>query len=300
MKTLKTTKRQDAIFCLLILAYPLIQFSIFYVGVNASSVLMAFQRYDSGKYFWFGLDNFRQVIYNFGHLSELQYAVKNSLVAYIVGLGIGAPLSLLFSFFLYKNIRGFRFYRVMLFLPSVIPAIVLVLLYMYFVDRAIPDLHFKLFQEQKLGIVSNMDTAFAAVLFFNIFTSFGPKTLMYSSTMSGINDSVVESAKLDGASFMREFFSICLPMIYPTIVTFLVAGVAGIFTNQLSLFSFFGSTADFRMYTFGYYLYRNTQVAVSPAAYPYLSAVGLLMSLVAIPLTLVVRWLLLHYGPRTE
>lgn len=104
---------------------------------------------------------------------------------------------------------------------------------------------------------------------------------------------------MDGASPLQEFFKIVLPMIYPTITVFVTVGIAGIFTNQLGLFSFFGSSADVELYTFGYYLYKNVQGA-SVASYPYLSALGLLMTLVAAPITLAARCLMERFGPSAE
>jgi hypothetical protein len=41
-------RKQDLIFYIVMLAYPVLQFAIFYVGVNFNSILMAFQ-YFSGS-----------------------------------------------------------------------------------------------------------------------------------------------------------------------------------------------------------------------------------------------------------
>ena len=81
--------------------------------------------------------------------------------------------------------------------------------------------------------------------------------LMYSGAMSGVSDSVIEAAKLDGITPIREFFYIIVPLIYPTLVTFLVVEVAGIFTNQMNLYNFYGLKAEYSLYTFGYFLYKG-------------------------------------------
>ena len=59
----------------------------------------------------------------------------------------------------------------------------------------------------------------------------------------------------------------------------------------------YGATAPNDVSTYGYYFYTQTQGAQSIAEYPLLSAMGLLMSVVAIPLTLLVKWLLEKFGP---
>ena len=45
-KTLTTKRRNEAIFFTCLVAYPMIQFLIFYVAVNINSVLLAFQDYN--------------------------------------------------------------------------------------------------------------------------------------------------------------------------------------------------------------------------------------------------------------
>ena len=104
---------------------------------------------------------------------------------------------------------------------------------------------------------------------------------------------------LDGANLFEELIYIVLPLIYPTFVTFIVVGVGGIFTGQMALYSFFGPEADQSVQTFGYYLFKRTKMA-GDSDYPFLSAMGLLMTCIAAPLTFLVKWLLEKFGPSLE
>ena len=117
--------------------------------------------------------------------------------------------------------------------------------------------------------------------------------------MEDIPTSVVEAAKLDGATPMQEFFHITLPMIWPTLVTFLTVSVAGFFTNQMNLYSFYGDYAPNAMTNFGYVMFRETY-AVGASRYPYVASLGLFMTLIAAPLTFGVKFLLEKFGPKTE
>ena len=137
-------------------------------------------------------------------------------------------------------------------------------------------------------------------MFYNIWISFGASVLMYSNGMSGINQEIVESAHLDGATGIREFWHITLPLVWPVLSTFLITGIAGIFTDQRNLYSFFGNGTPTELQTYGYYLYRETQTAASRADYPPLAAMGLMMTVVVVPLTLIVRWALEKFGPKED
>ena len=44
-KTLSSKKAKDLIFCLLLIAVPMVQFCIFYLGVNLNSFTMVFQKW---------------------------------------------------------------------------------------------------------------------------------------------------------------------------------------------------------------------------------------------------------------
>lgn len=190
-----------------------------------------------------------------------------------------------------------------LFLPSIISAIVMVTIFQFFVERAIPAFVLKLFDVQIRGLMENISTRYATIMFYNIWVGFGTGVLMYSNGMSGISPDIVESAHLDGAEGIREFWYITLPLIYPTLSTFLITGVAGIFTNQINLYSFYGAGAPVGVQTYGYYLYMKTQLAQSmssEAEYPPLAAMGLLMTVVAVPLTMLVKWALEKFGPQEE
>ena len=123
---------------------------------------------------------------------------------------------------------------------------------------------------------------------------------MYSGAMNGIDPSVTEAAKLDGANPFVEFFCVILPLIFPTIQTFLVTGVASIFVNQVNLVAFEGYSTEAKYITVGYYLFSNAEQATTQAEYPLLATYGVSLTLIAAPLTLLTRWALEKFGPSAE
>ena len=146
------------------------------------------------------------------------------------------------------------------------------------------------------GLLENPATRFSAIMFYNVFIGFGTSVLMYSNSMSGISEEVIEAAKLDGATGIKKFFYVVFPQVFGTVSTFLIIGVAGIFTNQINLFSFYEASAPDDVRTLGYYLYVRAQLAVNEAEFPELSALGLLLTAIAVPLTMLVKRLLEKFG----
>ena len=131
------------------------------------------------------------------------------------------------------------------------------------------------------------------VLFYNVWVCFGAQILIYTGAMGQISPEILEAGKVDGVNSTREFFSIVIPMILPTVATFMIANVATIFTNQANLLAFFGTDLAPEHMTIGYYLYDLiADEKYKGAMYGYASAVGIICTFVAFPLTMLVKKLL--------
>lgn len=296
----KQTK--DLIFYIFLLIVPVVQFILFYVCVNFNSVLLSFQKISTLEgTTTFTFDNIINTFQLMTTDKTMLTIAGTSLLSYALILLIGTPLGLFFSYYIYKKFPFSSGFRVLLFLPSIISAIVMVTIFRFFVDRAVPEFFNKYLGTYMLGLTENTETRYATVIFYNIWIGFGTSVLMYSNSMSGISPDIVESAHLDGATGLREFWHITLPLIYPMLTTFLITGVIGIFNNQINLYSFYGGGAPLDLQTFGYYIYDATKKAgTSRSEYPPLAAMGLLLTCVAVPLTLSVKYLLERFGPSED
>jgi ABC-type sugar transport system permease subunit len=208
-------------------------------------------------------------------------------------------LGLVFAYYIYKKKFASKFYKIMLFLPSIISSIVLITIFKYFANFILPQLFEKWFDAEIPALTSDVSTTLGTIIFYNIFAGFGTSILLYSGAMTNVSESVLEAAKIDGVGPVREFVQIIVPLIYPTLKTLLITGVATIFTADMGLFSFYGTGAKPYLYTFGYYILRGARTATL-AEYPYLASVGVSLTFVAVPLTFFVRWLLTKFGPSVE
>ena len=282
-----------------LITLPLIQFCVMYLYVNFNSLVMAFRSYDmdTNSWSWVGFANFKSLFYDIKTLPELTYGFKNSLISWAVSLAISLPVSLFFAYYIFKGFRFSKAFRILLFVPSVISVSILTIIFKYYAETFMPQVLNGILGTRLRGFLSNKNTVFTTILFFNIFIGFGVSVLMYTGAMNGISESVIEAAKLDGVNTIQEFFCIVFPQIIGTVSVFLVTGIAGIFTNQLNLYSIFHSEAHARVYTIGYYLYRTIQQSTSYAQYPYCAALGSLVAVIVIPIILLVRWVLNKLDP---
>jgi ABC-type sugar transport system permease subunit len=298
-------RRKENLFYYGLLVIPLVQFALFYVCVNFNSILLAFQRYDysTGTFVYDASYNWNAIANDFTASPIAGYCFYNSFLVYIFGLVVTTPLSILFSYWLCMH-KGFpaEFFKVMLFLPSIIPGIVLALVYKFFVDGALPSLLEDWFNVRlSMGLLFNTSTAMWMIVIFLILTGFGTNVVLYTGAMSGVSRDQIEAAEMDGCGEWGIVWHIVLPAIYPTFTTMMVLSVAGYFTNQASLFSFYGGTAPSQIYTWGYYLFvKVIGSSATMADYPYAAAYGLAFTLVAAPITILAKTLLEKLGPSED
>ena len=285
-------------------ALPVIQFAVFYIYVNFNSISLALKTYDplTRDVISIGFENFSQIFFNWSNSTELKTAVTNSLTMFAVNTLVGLTCGMLFSYYIFKKMPLYNMFKVFLFLPTIVSVIVMVVIYTYFVDGAIPAILEKTLGVKILGLLSsdNHRTVFGTLVFYNIWVGFGSQVLLYVGAMNGISQSVIEAGKIDGANAVKEFLFIVFPSVYQTFIVFFTVALAKIFTDQMALFSFYGKDIkDERLITIGYYLYEGVQDGTI-VEYPYFSAIGIICTLIILPRTLAVRWALNKFGPSED
>jgi ABC-type sugar transport system permease subunit len=113
-------KNKDKLFYIVMIALPVLQFIIFYIGVNLNSVLLAFKSYNriDNAFDFVGLANFKNVFDEFFSSYTIKAAISNSFKVWALCTSITLPLSLLFSFFIYKKFPLKNFFKFALFYCS--------------------------------------------------------------------------------------------------------------------------------------------------------------------------------------
>ena len=288
-------QRGSNVFYAALMALPVLQFVIFYIAVNFKSFGYAFmqqEKISETEIVWrFTFQNITDWFTNSAKWADLLATSKMSLIYYGASLLVGIPLGLLFAYYIFKKMPMAKTFRIFLFLPSIIPAAAFVLTYKIVLNDVTPVL----FHTEGWRFDANQ---FGFILFYNLYVSFGTSVLMYANKMFDISPEVIEAGKLDGATGIKEFWHIVLPLTFPTLSVFLITGVATIFTNQYNIFLF---NADPQWNSLGYYMYVLAGATVGhEQEIPNVAALGLILTAMAIPLTFVFKYCLEKFGPSED
>ena len=313
-QTMTRNQKRNLFFGVMIII-PVLIFIIFYGVINANTIIMAFKKYeplegvDIGyKESFAGFENFAIVLEMLAY-NENWMMVTNSLILWAFKLCVGLPVSIIFSYYVYKKMVGSKFFRVVLFLPNIISNLIMVYLFRYFANNALVSV-FNL----ELGLLDNPQTNFWTILFFNLWLGFAGQTLMITSSMSSISESIEEAAQVDGVNALSELWYVTLPMIMPMVTTFIILSIAELFVDQMSLITFYDKFSILpRLRTVGYYLFQQAyESEIIPTtswvtnhdhgklSYSQLSAFGVMISCIVIPLSFGMRKLLERISPSED
>lgn len=182
-----------------------------------------------------GLKNFVDIFsrapyldFNFGWV--LGFNLLWTVANLVFHVGIGVALALLLNM---EGLRGKRFYRALLILPWAVPVYVTALVWRNMFDAQAGAINFLL---KGLGLpavewMSQFGTAFGAVLLTNVWLGFPFMMMVASGGLQAIPKDYYEAASLDGATPWRQFWTITVPMLKPTMVPAITLGAIWTFNN---------------------------------------------------------------------
>lgn len=282
------------LFYIFLLTLPMLQFSVFYIYVNFNSLLLALKMYEQKSLTstFVGFENFKNVFSQIFSQEKVDfsYRFKNSMLFYFMTLAVGMLGAIFFSYYIYKKQLFHGFFKIILFLPHIIPGVALISMYKNYAEEGVREIINQLFNLKIESMYHFPGPGLATLMFFALFIGFGTQVLMYLGAMNKINPSITEAADLDGITFFRELWSITVPNIFSTISTFIVVGLTSVFTADMGAFTMFSTTAPIQLQTLGYYLQRLTyQSASNYSHWGFISAMGLCFTFIVAPLTYLIR-----------
>lgn len=288
-------------FILFCMALPVLNWLVFYVYVNLSSFVMAF----TDKNGVFGFDNFIRFFNEFTvPTSQLRIAFRNTFLTFGL-IVISYPFKVLVSFFIYKKVPFAGIYRIVFFLPSIIFGVAIAMIFnrMVGVNGFIAETVQNMFHmEYTPELLADSRYANTTVLLHMLWLGFPGDLIIWGGTFARIPKDVLESGRIDGVNWWTEFTRIVVPMVWPTVSLQIVMMVCNIFGASGAVFLLTGG--EYNTMTLSCWMYMQVlNVAGSPDtsnAFNYLSAVGFLITVVSVALSLFIRKIADSYFEEVE
>ncbi len=221
--TMRTRVRQRNIFLAATILPGLMLYSIF-------RFLPAFIGLGISLFDWKGVSlNMKFVeLSNYQRLfqdGEFLISFKNHMYFFVFNTIIVFTLAIILAVILTNNrLRERDFYRVMLFFPTVIPAVIIniVWLSVFNPNNGLLNAILALFNAEGKNWLGNADNVKNSILFVMIWKSLGFYMVLFMAAVLNIPTSLFEAARIDGCNELKQTIKITIPLMWEQVRTALI------------------------------------------------------------------------------
>ncbi len=222
-------QRVNAIWGYLLIAAPMLGFFIFSALPMVASFVVSFTDWDLLRVpRWVGLLNWTKLIFN----DPLTWTVMGNTCFLLLSLPISLLLGLAIASLMNQRVPGVHIFRVVYYMPTILPLAALALLWMWLLN---PD--YGLLNQMlgsmglpsalaKINWLQDRNLVKPALMMMTIWRVLGYQALVYLAGLQGIPRQLYEAAEVDGANAWQKFWSITWPTVTPTTFFLLVTGLA--------------------------------------------------------------------------
>ncbi|AXI10456.1 sugar ABC transporter permease [Oceanobacillus zhaokaii] len=215
---------REAFWAYLFILPTLLGLAVFYMFPAVASFLLSFTRWDGlTAPTYVGLEN---VITLFQDSSFIR-AIVNTLIFTAVSVPLSAAFATVIAIMLNQKIKGMVFYRTLYFLPVVtMPvAVGMVWKWLYNTDYGLINYVLGIFNLPQPSWLFDPNIALFSVILVYVWMTVGNNVILILAGLQGVSKTYYEAAEIDGASKIRQFFSITLPLITPTLFFVFITGM---------------------------------------------------------------------------
>ncbi|MEE3928145.1 sugar ABC transporter permease [Mycoplasmopsis ciconiae] len=172
-----------------------------------------------------GFENYKKAFETtYTNPQSLTYTIGYTFLFSIISLITVNVLGFFLAYVLnQKFLKGKSVFRGLFFIPNLISGIVLGYIWQRIFDQAIPQLFPKFLDGESIRTSGSLGALFAMVIVYT-WQMAGYVMVIYIAALQNVNQTLVEAAKIEGASKSKVFRSVVIPSVMPaiTIAVFLV------------------------------------------------------------------------------
>ncbi|MFJ8849128.1 carbohydrate ABC transporter permease [Streptomyces sp. NPDC102437] len=270
----------------MLMVAPALLHASLWIGLPVlASVVLAFTKYDVLTAPQFvGLDNFSEMMGD----AVFRKSVVNTIIYTFFTVPFGMALGLLIALALHTGLKARGIFRTAVFIPQVTAtvAIALVWLWIYNPGNGLLNTLLSFLGIEGPAWLSSTTWAMPSVILVGIWQGIGMKMLIYLAALQSLPKELYEAASVDGASKVRQFFSITLPLLKPATFFVLITSMISAFQSfdQIYILTDGGPGNSTTMMTFEIYKSAFREFRIG-----YASAQSLVLFVLLMGFTLVNR-----------
>lgn len=213
--------------------------AIFMVIPIIGTLLISFMDYSPlrDNNIFIGIENYKTLLSD----SNFLIALKNTLFFTFVAVAVNIVISLFIAFLIsqLKSNKTRSFFRMMMFLPCIAPMVASSVVWVrtIFPKNGLLNQILVFFGANAISFTGDANYLMTSVIIFTLWADLGYNIILFCAGIDGIPTDIYEAANLDGASSIKKFFKITLPLLARTMA----------FVTLMTLISYFQMFAQFEV-----------------------------------------------------
>lgn len=270
-------------------------FLLLYAGPMAFSLVVSFTNWDYLRDMTFiGLRNYFRI---FSRNEHALGGLKRTILFVLMEVPLQLTVSLLIAYLLTRKLRGSRIARSIVYLPAVISGAVggLIWRYMYHRQTGVFNYFLSFIGVEPVPWIDNPDIALYSIVLTGVW-AVGQPMILFLAALEGVSPTLYEAAQVDGAGKTRQFITITLPMISPTMLLNLIIVMIQQFQMLAPIIVITGGGPVNATYLYSYVEYDN---AFKYLKMGFASALSWFMLVIILALAMIIfksskRWVYYH------
>lgn len=278
---------------LLLLAAPGLLYFLINNYLPMAGIFIAFKDVNYAKGIfgsdWVGFDNFKFLF----QTSDAWIMTRNTLLYNLAFIVLGTMLSIAIAILMSELLKSVwsKLFQSGLVLPNLISMVVLSYIVFAFLNADSGFINNSILKPLGIPEINWYSEAKYwpyLLVFIQLWKTAGYGSIVYIAFISGIDKSIYEAAKIDGAGKLKQIRMITLPLLKPTIIILTLMSIGRIFNSDFGLFyqvpmnagALYSTTQTIDTYVYRALMQVN-DIGMSAAAGLYQSIVGFVLVMVA-------------------
>ena len=288
----------QVVFCWAMLAIPILSWILWWFCAKIGTIVQAFLDPITNNFSFVNFRDFWNSLTGVDtSLGSLKVSMGNTLKYFCLHMFIEFPIDICITYFIYKKIKGYQFFRIVFYFPALISGVIMTGVFKELISangilgELCSRYGWSIIPEG--GLLGNVATATNTILVYDFWTGICASMLIIGGAMGRIPLEVLESARLDGVNTWKELTNIVVPLIWPTLSTLIILALTG-FIGASGPILLLAPSMRLGTSTLSYWMFEKVYAGgvYMGGKYNLVSATGLCFSFVVVPFTLFMRKLL--------
>lgn len=210
---------------------PGLLFILIFKYMPLGGITIAFKEFLPGKGIWgspwVGLENFEYML----ALPDTKRVMWNTLFIAAAKILINFPVPIIISILLneVKNHRFKRSVQTIIYLPYFISWVILAgIIQDLFAKEGLINQFLGIFGAEPVFFLGNKYAFLGVLIGTDVWKNFGYNTVVYLAAITGIDETLYEAAKIDGANRFQQIWNVTLPGIAPIVVLMMILNLGNV------------------------------------------------------------------------